>query len=239
MISVLVERKMRMKSRFQPIVDVFANQSIIGYEATIRGDKNEPAEVLFDKAHKAGAVTELDKQAREMAIQYGMPGLKRNQLLFVNLSSYDLNFPENTDFHKLVIEITEHLEITEAFAERLRELRARGAQIAIDDFGKAHSNFKSFTQLPISFLKMDKFFLRDLSPGSSSASVIRSMVAMCQERGIKVIVEGVERVEQKEALLNLNVRYMQGFYFGYPTARLLDTRHIQRGVTPVSSASRM
>jgi EAL domain-containing protein (putative c-di-GMP-specific phosphodiesterase class I) len=100
----------------------------------------------------------------------------------------------------------------------LFELHKQGVKLAIDDFGRGYSNIETYTKLPITYLKLDKYFANDIN-NPVTANMVKHMVRMCQDCGKHLIVEGVESVRQKDRLLELGVRNMQGFLFGYPESR--------------------
>lgn len=209
--------------RFQPIVDAWKGR-IIGYEATIRGAKGESAQILFERAKNQGKVVELDFQARSAALKAGLPMLKDGQRLFLNCTPDTLRqhldtFLADVPLHRVVLEITEQMPIREV--ERLREtlqlLSKRGLEIALDDFGHGFTNMKMITKLPITYLKLDKGFTAEVHH-PKTADTVKWLVRMCQDAGIRFVVEGVETAEQRERLLELGVRFMQGFFFGYPKA---------------------
>jgi len=209
--------------RFQPIVDAWKGR-IIGYEATIRGARGESAQILFERAKHQGKVVELDFQARSAALQAGLPMLKDGQRLFLNCTPDTLQqhldtFLADVPLNRVVLEITEQMPIRDV--ERLREtlqlLSKRGLEVALDDFGHGFSNMKMITELPLTYLKLDKGFTAEVHR-PKTAETVKWLVRMCQDAGIRFVVEGVETAEQRERLLDLGVRFMQGFFFGYPKA---------------------
>lgn len=209
-------------SRYQPIVDSFTRRRI-GYEATMRGKNGETAQQLIEAAESEGTLHHLDLAAFRRSVNAAVDVLDPDELLFVNVStvetlkwltSYDL--PRAMD-RKIVIEITEHLHLTDQLARLIRSLTDSGYQIAIDDFGKGSSNWRSLIELDVAFVKLDMFFVTELN-NPTTASVIRSMSSLCRDNDIKLIVEGVETKEQYINLLELGARYMQGYFFGFPAS---------------------
>ncbi|MFC5402312.1 EAL domain-containing protein [Cohnella soli] len=207
---------------FQPIKDTITN-SRLGYEATIKGRAGESAKVLFDRAMFRGkeSVHDLDRHARLLALSEGEQILEDSDLLFLNVSSLDTLEREARQFlerglaGRLVFEITEHVSIDQEAVRLIEKIHELGFMIAIDDFGKGSANWRSFVELPISYLKMDMYFVHQIHR-AASRYVIEKMAELCLEMDIKLILEGVETEAQFQELLKLKGRYMQGFYFGRP-----------------------
>jgi EAL domain-containing protein (putative c-di-GMP-specific phosphodiesterase class I) len=116
------------------------------------------------------------------------------------------------------------LEITEsAFMQRhkktemlLRNLAKAGFPIAIDDFGTKYSSLGRITNLSLSYLKIDKFFVDGIGKNESDQFIIKSILELADSLGLKVIAEGVETKEQLNFLEKSNCPYIQGFYFSKP-----------------------
>lgn len=221
--------------RFQPIVDTWQNR-IIGYEATIRGAKGESAQALFERAKHQGKVVELDLQARSAALRSGLPLLKDGQRLFLNCTPDTLQrqldiFLADVPLNQVVLEITEQMPIRELdrLGETLQFWCDRGLQIALDDFGQGFSNMRMVAELPLAYIKLDKVFAGAIHR-PKTAETVKWLVRMCQDAGIRFVVEGVETADQRERLLELGVRFMQGFFFGYPKS--IPTRSLS--LTPLS-----
>lgn len=216
---------MKLIPFFQPIVDVW-KQHRLGYEATIRGrfnGRNVSAQQLFERAKETRTIKTLDYQARERSIQKGIHRLKEGERLFLNISSQAFSdsdpwfAPVDVPVEKITLEITEQTPIyaTPLAYERLQVLREQGMMLALDDFGVGFTNLNLLGQLRPDFIKLDREFARRM--GSRDVDqVVKGIVRLCDESQVRLIVEGVETYDQKERLLDMGVRYMQGFYFGYP-----------------------
>lgn len=119
---------------------------------------------------------------------------------------------------RVVIEITEREEIGDVRTARRRieALRANGVVIAIDDVGTGHNGLVSIQGLGAAILKIDKFFVDGIELDPRAGTMVRMLVSMAREYGMKVVAEGVERGEQLSALSRLGVDAVQGYFLSRP-----------------------
>lgn len=115
------------------------------------------------------------------------------------------------------------LEVTESVVQTdqqnlsvFRDLKNLGVLLAIDDFGTGYSSFASLKHLAVDCLKIDKYFIDDMLVDKKSEILVGSMIEMCRNLEHKVIVEGVETVEQYHALQKMGCEAVQGFLFSKP-----------------------
>jgi len=115
----------------------------------------------------------------------------------------------------LELEITETSAMANADATvaTLRELKALGVRISIDDFGVGYSSLAYLRRLPIDTLKIDKSFVRDIGADPDDAAIVSAVVAMAQSLKLAVVAEGVETEEQLAFLGDRRCDRMQGFLF--------------------------
>lgn len=129
------------------------------------------------------------------------------------------------DPQRLELELTESqlaMDV-EAIILRMEELRRHGVSFSLDDFGTGYSSLGYLKRLPLSRLKIDRCFVRDLLSDANDAAIIRTIVALGQTLDLEVIAEGVEDAEQREALLQSGCQLFQGYLFATPgPARLLE-----------------
>jgi PAS domain S-box-containing protein len=120
----------------------------------------------------------------------------------------------------LELEITEGvlMESSSAAREALEAMRAHGVHIALDDFGTGYSSLAYLTRMPISNIKVDRSFVTGLLDGGESQAIVRAILAMAGGLGMRVTAEGVETLEQAQALKAMACDYLQGFYFSRPVA---------------------
>jgi EAL domain-containing protein (putative c-di-GMP-specific phosphodiesterase class I) len=124
----------------------------------------------------------------------------------------------------LQIELTESvmMQSTEYSNEVMNRLHALGISLAIDDFGTGYSCLSYLPSLPFDFLKIDSSFVRGLGIQPESESMIRTLIMLAHNIGMRVIVEGVETREQLELLRTLEADEVQGYFMGYPSANPMD-----------------
>lgn len=117
--------------------------------------------------------------------------------------------------HLLKIEITESIamEQPEAAREQLNELVALGCAVALDDFGTGYSSLAYLKALPVTILKIDRTFIKDLPVDQSDAKICRAIIALAHSLDMSLIAEGVETEEQLEFLRDYGCETFQGWLF--------------------------
>ena len=146
--------------------------------------------------------------------------LSIRQLRLPNLSTVVANIIRDSGLqpHDLELEITEgimmtHVQSSVAFLEEMRKL---GVQLAIDDFGTGFSSLSYLKKLPVTKLKIDKSFVRDILTDENDAAIVRSIIGLGHQFKLKVISEGTETREQLEFLRVNGCDEIQGYYFSRP-----------------------
>ena len=120
--------------------------------------------------------------------------------------------------HFLTIEITETVLVdnSESILLQLKALRAMGVELAIDDFGTGYSSLSYLKRFPVSKLKIDREFVRDLSEDQDDYEMVKAIVSMAGNLNLKVVAEGVETDEQLWLLNELGCDYTQGYLHSKP-----------------------
>ena len=118
----------------------------------------------------------------------------------------------------LELEITETtlMENPERTINLLNQLYALGLNLAIDDFGTGYSSLSALQQFPISTLKIDRSFVRDVAINPDDATIVGTIVQMGRNLNMDVVAEGVENEDQLNFLQKLDCTYVQGMLFGNP-----------------------
>lgn len=122
----------------------------------------------------------------------------------------------------LELEITESLllESVRETTSNLFELRKLGVGVAIDDFGTGYSSLSYLHKLPISTLKIDQSFIREIGAqpdhGQEAAPIIRTIITLAHNLGMSVVAEGVETADQRDVLVRLGCEGLQGYFLHRP-----------------------
>ena len=118
----------------------------------------------------------------------------------------------------LKLELTETalLDNTEEILNTFTQLSEIGVQFSLDDFGTGYSSLQYLTRLPLNQLKIDKFFVCNITESTSALAIVQTIIAMSRSLNMEVIAEGVETEEIKELLLQNGCRHFQGYLFGRP-----------------------
>lgn len=98
----------------------------------------------------------------------------------------------------------------------LNELYALGLHLAIDDFGTGYSSLSALQQFPISTLKVDRSFVKDIAINADDATIVGTIIHMGRSLKMDVVAEGVESPDQLMFLQSLDCTYVQGLLFGEP-----------------------
>ena len=218
---------------YQPIVS-WTDKRLVAFECLLRSDEPTMASppALLDAAERLGTLPELGRRIRARcalaAADAAVP------CLFVNLHAADLldeslyapSSPLSQVADRVVLEMTERasLDAVPDVAGRMKRLRALGYRIAVDDLGAGYAGLTSFTQLQPEFVKLDMSLVRGVHRNSTQRKLVASMAALCRDLNIQVIAEGVEVVEERDALLESGCQLLQGYLFAKP-ARTLPAVH--------------
>ncbi|MGI9018903.1 MAG: EAL domain-containing protein [Euzebya sp.] len=219
----------------QPIVDL-STQRIIGREALVRWAHPrlgllEPASFL-EVAEETDLILELGTWVLEHACHEGqmMRVALGEAKTGINVSAKQLG---RTGFRglvehaletsglppeRLVLELTETslLRASSAALADINELARTGVQLAVDDFGTGYSSMTYLQKLPIGVVKIDQSFVTDITTDARHRAITQAVIALGNALALDVVAEGVETVEQAEALHDLGCQFAQGFLFGRP-----------------------
>ena len=149
-------------------------------------------------------------------------------MLFRSVTAY------NVPHRVIMLEITETslMKDLQDVIPALHRLNEIGVEIAIDDFGTGYSSLAYLTTLPLSELKIDRSFVRDLGITPQSAAVVTAIIALAKSLGLRVIAEGVETLRQMDVLHRLGCSAMQGFLFRKPCAAEELERWLESEIQP-------
>ncbi|MEH6442917.1 MAG: EAL domain-containing protein [Oceanospirillaceae bacterium] len=229
---------------FQPIVNT-RKQSITGAEALIRWNHPKlgtvsPADFI-PLAEEVGLILDIGEWVLHQACLTAATWQTTANgplNIAVNISSRQF---QSTDValliedalkesglaaQRLVIEITESLLMAddENVMKQLNNIRDMGVALAIDDFGTGFSSLSYLKKFPITTLKIDQSFIKDINIDSSDDELIKGIISMANSLNLNVVAEGVETKAQSSFLLENSCFNMQGYYYSKP---LSDQKFIE------------
>ena len=222
--------KREMALRFQPIVDL-RNRQPHHYEVLVRFDGDKSPYELIKFAESMHLVHEMDLAICESVIAYLkriMPS--RSVRLAVNLSAQSL---QNEMFaarllglvkqhrslaRQLIFEITESTELHDLAATNkvIQGLRDLGHEMCLDDFGSGFASFQYLHGLHVDYVKLDGKYIRAVLDSPRDRVMLKAMVGLCGDLGIRTVGEMIETETQAGLLENLGVEFGQGWLFGKP-----------------------
>lgn len=209
---------------FQPVFDLRTGEQS-GAEALARftATPQRAPDLWFAEAALVGRGTDLELAAVRRALT-GLPHRPPEMYLAVNVSPdtvLDAQFGAlcaTMPGCGLVLEITEHAQVDDyaRLKDALRELRAHGAQLAIDDAGAGFASLRHIVRLEPDVIKLDVSLVRDVHLDPVRRSLASSLVVFAEEIGSVMVAEGIETAEELEVLKQLGVHFGQGYYLARP-----------------------
>jgi EAL domain-containing protein (putative c-di-GMP-specific phosphodiesterase class I)/CheY-like chemotaxis protein len=209
---------------FQPIVDL-GTGDVLGMEALarFRVEPPRPPDAWFAEAASVGLRVDLEIAAVEAALAQ-LDRLPSGAYLTVNVSPQAvisgafLEALQQMPVEKLVIEMTEHAEVTDyvSLNRRLDQLRQRGGRLAVDDAGAGFANFRHILQISPEFIKLDITLTRNIDTDRGRRALAAAIISFASEMGAAIIAEGIETRSEMDVLRSLGVTLGQGYYLGRP-----------------------
>lgn len=229
----------RFEVWYQPILHL-SSQTVLHYEALVRLREPDGRIVLpgafIGAAERHGLVGSIDRVVarKTFAYQKALEARGRRVSFSMNLSGRDLadagmavflkKSMEETgaDPDRLIFEITETAAIQDMdrALEFIGQMKALGCRFSLDDFGVGFTSFVYLRELGVDFIKIDGSFVRNLHEKPEDRSVVRAIVQMAREMGIRTVAEFVEKPEALALLTDIGVDYGQGFLIGKPAPSL-------------------
>jgi diguanylate cyclase (GGDEF)-like protein len=230
-----IERN-QLELLYQPVYDVLSG-SIVSVEALVRWRHPTLGMIVPDRfipmAEESGLISDIGEwvisrvceQVRAW-VDAGIPNVR----VSLNVSARQLDRLalhrfigdairlNGIDPSTLEIEVTETSILRDIYGATLllRELREMGLRVAIDDFGAGFTSLAFLRDLPIDNLKIDRSFVRDIATGNFDGAVVRAVVGLARNLGLRTIAEGVEDHAQMDVLRELRCDAVQGFLFSMP-----------------------
>lgn len=218
---------------YQPQVDSMTT-SVNGFEALLRWEHPERGLLLpgafLGVAEETGLIVPIGewvlKQACAQCSRWHAQGYRgsvavnlsarqfgqENLLQTVRETLEDTGLPGNF----LEFELTESVlvEPTGATMQLLHELRRLGVRIAVDDFGTGYSSLSYLKRYPINTLKIAQPFVEEIAVESEARAIVQAIVTLARAMHLRTVAEGVEQAAQVQALRDIGVDSLQGYYFG-------------------------
>jgi predicted signal transduction protein with EAL and GGDEF domain len=253
-----------LRVHYQPIVEIHTGE-VRGVEALVRWEHPERGWILPSEfigiAEESGLIADVgDFVLREACTQMQRWGstldLHAGFQLHVNVSPRQLRSDHlidqvrqvlaetRLDPGRLVIEMTESFvgEHGDVARERMRELKTLGVGLAIDDFGTGYSSLAILQDMPFDILKVDRAFIDGVADDPRRRAFTEAIFGLGATLGLRMIAEGVEREQQREALLSLGCTLAQGYLFARPVAAaeisvMLQRERRARAIVPLRIVS--
>lgn len=214
---------------FQPIVEP-SEGKISSLEALIRGNDGGSPEHFFNTLDQ-NKIYEVDLQTKAYAFalaeKLGIGGHK----IAVNLLPMSLvNVPGAVEFlvtqikkhglqpEQVVVEVTENEMISgfNKFNSAIKQLRAEGIGLAIDDFGSGYAGLSLLTKFQPDKIKIDREIVSNIHLSGPKQAIVKSIVSCCTDLEITLVAEGIEKMEEWCWLESAGIRRFQGFLFARP-----------------------
>lgn len=234
----LAIQRHELQLAYQPI-RILGNAQMKGFEALMRWKHPEqgmiPPSTFIPLAEETGLIIPLGECLLHLACQQICAWQERDPMMRgitmnLNISGQQLqhpNFIERVDqilnryelspsWFELEITESSLMEKSDYTLGQLQELRKRGFRLSLDDFGTGYSSLSYLHRFPIDTLKIDRSFVQTMEPDSSSFEIVRTIVSLAQTLQLRVVAEGVETVQQAEALKTLGCDMVQGYFFARP-----------------------
>jgi len=235
---------------YQPIVDANSGH-ITSFEALARWQHPTrgfvPPNIFIPLAEESGLIIDLGRAVLFEACQQARQWHERlpevHPSISVNASRLQLANPsfvsvvaealarEKLQPSSLIVEVTESILASESghVIATLNELRRTGIRIAIDDFGTGYSSFAALAELPIDILKIDKRFIDNLVYDDQGRGFVNAIMQLADTLHLETTAEGVEQLEQRDALAALGCTHLQGYLFSRPMPGDETLEYLARG----------
>ncbi|HEX5337176.1 MAG TPA: EAL domain-containing protein [Gallionella sp.] len=232
-------RDYTIASAFQPIFSL-SHRNPVGYEALCRARLADGSAVspltLFGQAYCESDSVLIDRLCRAVHVRNFAACADKKSWIFLNVNplvtvvgkNYGSFFEDMLAHNdiapsQVVIEILEQNTHDESIlAAAVNYYKELGCLVAIDDFGASHSNFDRIWKIQPDIVKFDRSIIVQAEASRVVRKALPSLVSLIQELGCIALMEGVETEQQALISLDSNVDLVQGYYFGYPRAGLVE-----------------
>jgi len=164
--------------------------------------------------------------------------ISAKQIRGIHLQTYINKILEETNVpgHMLELELTESclMENIDDIQQLIEKAKNNDIYLSIDDFGTGYSSLSYLKRFALDKLKIDQSFVRDITTDKNDASIVKTIINMGHNLGLKVIAEGVETAEQLKFLTENGCDEVQGYYFS-PPKLVKDIKDIKQFLDPLLS----
>jgi diguanylate cyclase (GGDEF)-like protein/PAS domain S-box-containing protein len=246
-----LERR-ELRVHYQPEIDLLSGE-IVGVEALLRWEHPQRGLLGPDEfirvAEETGLIVPIGRWVLEQSCrqlqrwQAEHPVAGEHLFVSVNLSARQLGRralvaevakvldDTGLDATRVHFEITESvlMDDVERSSEQLHQLHDLGVSLIVDDFGTGYSSLSYLSRFPVDLLKVDRSFVRGLGEDEGDGAIVRAVVDLAHNLGLRAVGEGVERTEHLDELRSIGCDLAQGFLLGRPQpgpaiGELLDVR---------------
>jgi EAL domain-containing protein (putative c-di-GMP-specific phosphodiesterase class I) len=216
----------QIEVQYQPIIEPGTGR-VVGAEALARAAIARSADALFARAASASLDERLSRLVQRKALRSAAvwEGPLKGLSLSINILPGEIGRDGYEQWlldeiaaagirpSRVTAEITESALLTdlEAVARRLGRLRDAGVSIAVDDFGTGYASLAYLTTLPLDVLKIDRGLITNIMEGERDRIVVKALIRLAGDLGLKVLVEGVESTPQLILLNEWGCDLYQGF----------------------------
>ena len=226
----------QFKVYYQPVIDA-KTEKIVSAEALIRWIHPQrgfvsPA-VFIPALEESGHISELDFYVTKKVFAFEKERYNQGKKIVpvsINLSWMDfydetmMSWIDQNVGEYQELGIKSRFEITETSFEAMKQnrnnileaLQAKGAMTLLDDFGSGYSSYGVLQDYNFDILKIDMSLVRQIETNPKSRSILKSIIEMAHELGMKLVAEGAETEEQVAFLIENDCDYIQGYYYSKP-----------------------
>ena len=221
-----------MSLHFQPIINAEQGK-VVAFEALARWISPSLGRVAPDVFIKVAERSDLIHKLSAMLLRRALVEAKAwpsEIRVSFNLSARDIGSREAISNIAAIIESSGvspgriDMEVTETAmfqdfeqaSMSLRMLKAMGVHISLDDFGTGYSSLSYVRKFPLSKIKIDRSFVKDVETDSDCRAIVKSVIDMCRNLKLACIAEGMETENQVSVLRGLGCNMMQGYFFSRP-----------------------
>jgi len=220
---------------FQPIVDVSAS-TVFACEALVRGPNGESAYSVLSQVDDANKY-QFDQHCRQIAIA-SAAALGLDAFLSINFmpnavykpevcirSTLDAARTHGFPIERIIFETVEgeHLTDRSHLVDIFRTYKQFGFLTAIDDFGAGYSGLSLLVDFQPDIIKLDMGLLRGIDTDGVRQRVVRGVLSICEDLGIRVVAEGIETKGERDFFIAHGVTLMQGYFFAKPGFKSIPT----------------